>query len=271
MQGFAYVLLEIRGAMQKTIVNGIELAYARCGHGQPLVLLHGYPLDHHIWDAITPLLEDKFDLLIPDLRGFGESATVETPYTMDDYASDIAALLDSLRITKTAIAGHSMGGYVALAFARLFPDRVTGLGLIASQTLADSPERKEGRYKSAAEAAEQGIGGIVEAMTPKFTSDSNLQAFVRQVMQRQTPQACIGALKAMAERPDSTSVLASLTCPIVLVHGDADLLIPVERAREAKEAAPHALLVELPGAGHLPMLEAKEQTAQTLAALYTGA
>jgi pimeloyl-ACP methyl ester carboxylesterase len=257
--------------MQKTIVNGLELAYARRGRGQPLVLLHGYPLDHHIWDEMTPLLEDKFDLLLPDLRGFGESATVDTPYTMEDYAADIAALLDTLGIGKTAIAGHSMGGYVALAFARLFPDRVTGLGLIASQTLADSPERKEGRYKSAAEAAEKGIGVIVEAMTTKFTNDPTLQAFARQVMQRQTPQACIGALKAMAERPDSTSVLASLTCPIVLVHGNADVLIPIERAREAKEAAPHALLVELPGAGHLPMLEAKEETARALSALHRAA
>lgn len=257
--------------MQTIHINGIELAYARRGTGSPLVLLHGYPLDHHIWDDIVPLLEDKFDLLLPDLRGFGESTTIDTPYTMDDYAADIAALLDFLGMGKIAIAGHSMGGYVALAFARLFPDRLTGLGLIASQTLADSPDRKEGRYKSAAEAAEKGIGGIVEAMTPKFTSDPNLQVFARRVMERQTPQACIGALKAMAERPDSTSTLASLTCPIVIIHGDADVLIPIERAREAKDAAPHALLVELPGVGHLPMLEAKEETARALSTLHKGA
>lgn len=255
--------------MQKVRVNGIELAYVRRGHGQPLVLLHGYPLDHHIWDEIAPLLEDKFDLLLPDLRGFGDSTSVDTPPTMDTYASDIAALLDSLGIEKTALAGHSMGGYVALAFARLFPDRLTGLGLIASQTLEDSPDRKEGRYKSAAEAAEKGTAGIVEAMTPKFTSSPTLQAFARQIMERQTPQACIGALKAMAERPDSTSLLASLTCPLVIIHGDADVLIPIERAREAKAAAPHALLVELAGVGHLPMLEAKEETARALSALHT--
>jgi pimeloyl-ACP methyl ester carboxylesterase len=253
--------------MEKVKINGIELAYIRRGKGTPLVLLHGYPLDHHIWDAVVPLLENKFDLILPDLRGFGESTTVDTPYTMDDFASDIAGLLDFLGIQKAAIAGHSMGGYVALAFARLFPDRVAGLGLVASQTLADPPDRKEGRYKSAAEVAEKGIGGVVDAMTPKFTNDPALQAFAREVMERQNPLAYIGALKAMAERQDSTPLLASMTYPVVLVHGDADALIPVERAREVKDAVPHAVLAGLPGAGHLPMLEAAEETARALSAL----
>lgn len=253
--------------MEKVKINGIELAYTRRGKGTPLVLLHGYPLDHRIWDEVAPLLDDKFDLILPDLRGFGNSTTVDTPYTMDDFASDIAGLLDSLGIQKTAVAGHSMGGYVALAFARLFPDRVAGLGLIASQTLADPPDRKEGRYKSAAEVTEKGIGGVVDAMTPKFTNDPALQAYARKVMEGQNPQAYIGALKAMAERQDATPLLASMTYPVVLVHGDADALIPIERAREVKDAVPHALLAELPGVGHLPMLEATEETARALSAL----
>ncbi len=123
--------------MEKVNVNGIHLAYDRRGKGTPLVLLHGYPLDHHLWDESLPLLEDTFDVILPDLRGFGESSTVDSSYTMDDYASDIAGLLDQLGIQKTAIAGHSMGGYVALAFARLYPERVSGLGLVSSQVLAD--------------------------------------------------------------------------------------------------------------------------------------
>lgn len=253
--------------MEKVNFNGIELAYVRRGRGTPLVLLHGYPLDHRIWDEITPLLEGKFDLIPPDLRGFGGSTTVDTPYTMDDFASDIAGLLDSLGIQKAAVAGHSMGGYVALAFARLFPDRVAGLGLIASQALADPPDRKEGRYKSAAEVAEKGIGGVVDTMTPKFTNDPALQAFARKVMQEQAPPAYIGALKAMAERPDSTPLLASMTYPVVLVHGEADVLIPFERAREVKDTLPHALLAGLSSVGHLPMLEAKEATARALSTL----
>src|SRR5215211_1349218 len=179
--------------METLTVNNIRLAYERRGTGTPLVLLHGYPLDHHLWDEVAPLLVDAFELILPDLRGFGESSTVDSFYTMEDIASDIAALLDHLEIQKAAIAGHSMGGYVALAFARLFPERVSGLGLVSSQVLADAPDRKEGRYKSAADVSENGIGSVVATMTPKFTADEELQSYARASMERQQPAAYIGA------------------------------------------------------------------------------
>lgn len=250
--------------METVTVNGIKLAYERRGQGTPLVLLHGFPLDHHLWDEVVPLLEDTFDMVIPDLRGFGESTTVESSYTMDDYAADIAGLLDRLGIQKAAIVGHSMGGYVVLAFARLYPERVSGLGLVSSQVLADAPERKEGRYKSAADVSENGIGSVVETMTPKFTADERLQSYARASMERQSPAAYIGALKAMAERADSTPLLSSFNFPVVVIHGDADALIAIDRAREVKAAVPHAHVVEIGGAGHMPMMEAKEQTAAAL-------
>jgi pimeloyl-ACP methyl ester carboxylesterase len=255
---------EKRRFMEKVNVNSIQLAYERRGKGTPLVLLHGFPLDHHLWDEMAPLLEDKFDVILPDLRGFGNSTMIDSAHSMDDYASDIASLLNRLNIQKAAIVGQSMGGYVALAFARLYPDRVSGLGLVSSQVLADAPERKEGRYKSAADVAANGIGGVVEAMTPKFTADERLQAYARASMERQQPAAYIGALRAMAERADSTPLLASLHFPVVLIHGDSDLLIPIDRAREVKAALPQAHLVEIPGAGHMPMMEAKEKTAEAL-------
>jgi len=250
--------------MEKININGIELAYARHGKGTPLVLLHGYPLDHHLWGDVVPLLKDTFDLIIPDLRGFGGSTTIDTPYTMDDFASDVAGLLDQLVIQTTAIAGHSMGGYVALAFARLYPERVSAFALVSSQVLADPPDRKEGRYKSAADVAEKGIGGVVETMTPKFTSDPQWQAFARKTMEAQQPAAYIGALKAMAERADATLLLSTMKYPVVLIHGDADALIPIERAREVKAAIPESHLVEISGAGHMPMCEASAETAQAL-------
>jgi 3-oxoadipate enol-lactonase len=250
--------------MEKINVNGIQIAYDRRGDGPPLVLLHGYPLDHHLWDEVVPLLADTFDVILPDLRGFGESTTFDSPYTMDDYASDVADLLDQLEIQKTAIVGHSMGGYVALAFARLYPERVRGLGLVSSQVLADPPDRKEGRYKSAADVAENGIGGVVATMTPKFTSNEKLQTFARESMEGQQPAAYIGALRAMAERSDSTPLLSSFNFPVVIIHGDSDSLIPVDRAREVKAALPQAHFVEISGVGHMPMMEAKEKTAEAL-------
>lgn len=250
--------------MEKIKINGIELAFARHGKGSPLVLLHGYPLDHYLWDEVAPLLKDTFDLIIPDLRGFGDSTTIDTPYTMDDFAADIAGLLDQLDIQKTAIAGHSMGGYVALAYARLYPERVSGLALVSSQVLADPPDRKEGRYKSAADVAQQGISGVVETMTPKFTSNPHWQAFARKNMETQQPAAYIGALQAMAERVDATPLLSAMKYPVVVVHGAADQLIPIERAREVKAALPESHLVEIKDVGHMPMCEAPDETAQAL-------
>ena len=128
--------------MEKVNVNGIQLAYARKGTGKPLVLIHGYPLDHTIWNEVAPLLESDFDIILPDLRGFGGSDVVESQYKISDMAADIAGLMDALGIEKAAIAGHSMGGYISLAFARAYPSRVAGLGLIASQALADARQTK---------------------------------------------------------------------------------------------------------------------------------
>src|SRR5262249_9799015 len=128
--------------MQRVHINDIDIAYTRHGAGTPLLLLHGYPLDGSIWSEIVPLLQERFDLIIRDLRGFGESGTGAGSTSMDDYAADVAGLLERLNLEKAAMAGHSMGGYVALAFARLYPERVSSLGLVSSQAAADTPERK---------------------------------------------------------------------------------------------------------------------------------
>ena len=250
--------------MQKINVNGIEFAYTRHGSGSPMLLLHGYPLDGSIWSEVVPLLVDRFELIIPDLRGFGESTTVNTPYTMETFASDVLGLLDHLGFEKTALVGHSMGGYIALAFAKNYPDRLSSLGLVSSQALADAPERKQGRYDMAAQVSEKGVGVVVEAMTSKFTSDPRVQAVAQSVMEQQKPDGIIGALKAMAERDDLSARLSDFKFPLGLVHGDQDALIPVDRAREIKAAVPRAHLAELKGVGHLPMLEAVEETAKAL-------
>jgi len=250
--------------MNFATANGIRIAYGRRGDGMPLVLLHGYPLDHTIWDDVAPLLAGSFDLILPDLRGFGQSEAVDAVYAMADMAADVAALLDYLKVEKAVIAGHSMGGYVALAFTRAYPQRALGLGLVSSQALADTPERKEGRYATAAQIAEKGVAVVAEAMPAKLSPDAGVQVRVRDLIEKQNPAGLIGALKAMAERPDSTPLLSGFKLPLVGVHGLADELIPVERAREAKVLVPHARLVELPGVGHMPMMEVPEEVAEAL-------
>jgi tRNA nucleotidyltransferase/poly(A) polymerase/pimeloyl-ACP methyl ester carboxylesterase len=250
--------------MKKINVNGIELAYVRRGAGKPMLLVHGFPLDHSIWDAVAAELEGDFDLIIPDLRGFGQSAIVEGTYQMSDLADDLAALLTDLKIEQTSIVGHSMGGYVALAFAKKYPERVSGLALVASQAGADEPGHKEGRYKTAQAVSEKGVGVVVEAMTTKLSSDAGVQNILRATMEKQNPAAVSAALKAMAEREDMKAVLPSFIFPIVLSHGDADALIPIDRAREIKELVGDAVLIGLPGAGHMPMMEFPQETADTL-------
>ena len=250
--------------MGKVSVNGVQIAYIRKGSGKPLALVHGYPLDHTIWDEIVPLLANDFDVILPDLRGFGESDVLEEQYKITDMAADIAGLLDQIGIEKTAIAGHSMGGYVSLAFARAYPERVLGLGLVASQAPADPPARVQGRYDAAAEIMKTGVQLVAESMPAKLTPDERVQAFVRSLIAAQHPAGLAGALKAMAERDDSTSILSGFQFPVVLVHGSADELIPVQRAHDIKTAIPHATLMELSGIGHMPMMENPEATAAAL-------
>ncbi len=245
-------------------ISGIEFAYERRGRGTPLVLIHGYPLDHSIWFPVVPLLENDFDIIMPDLRGFGESGTQGKSPTMTDMAGDFSTLLDSLKIKKAAVVGHSMGGYVALAFARSFPERLLSLGLVASQAAADAPEKKVGRYQEAEHILSHGVGDIAEDMSFKFTDSPKLQVELKALMSRQNPQGLEGALHAMAERQDLVLLLAQMEIPVVLVHGLNDKLIPVERARQIKKTLRNGFLIEIEGVGHLPMMEAPQVTADAI-------
>ena len=253
--------------MEALQINGIQQAHTRFGQGTPMVLIHGYPFDHTIWYDMVPFLENDFELLLPDLRGFGLSGVVESPYTIADMASDIVGLLDHLDIEKAYVAGHSMGGYIALAFAQQYPKRVLGLGLVSTRAIADTPEQKQGRYAAAEEVLRSGVQPVAESMPAKLTPDERVQAFVRSLIAAQRPAGLVGALKAMAERDDSTAVMSSFKFPVAVIHGDADDLIPVQRAQEIKAAIPHATLMELSGVGHMPMMENPQATATALKSL----
>ncbi len=250
--------------MEKLNIDGIHIAFERRGKGAPLVLIHGYPLDHSIWDEVASSLEGEFDLIVPDLRGFGESDVMEADDSIIDYATDIAGLLTRLKIKKAYLVGHSMGGYVALAFAREFPDRLSGLGMVSTQTLADTPERRQSRLATANQVLKEGIGIVAESMTLKISAEKRIQDLVNALILRQRPLGIFSALNAMAERSDSTELFATFKFPAVIVHGDSDALIPAERGREMKAALPSAHYVELPGAGHLPMMEAPQAVADAL-------
>ena len=251
--------------MHELTVNGVQIAFERQQGTStpPLVLIHGFPLDHSSWDALLPHLEGA-DVLLPDLRGCGGSAVVDGAYTIADMAEDVIALLDALKIEKAAIVGHSMGGYVALEIARKVPERVSGLGLVSTQALPDTPERKAGRYATAEKVGDQGSSVVAESMAPKLSADPQHTPAIHALILRQPAAGVMGALAAMAERVDSTDLLPTFKFPVVIVHGLADVLIPVERSREMKALIPQASLTEIPDVGHMPMLDAPVETAKAL-------
>jgi 3-oxoadipate enol-lactonase len=245
-----------------------QLAYIRTGSGVPLVFLHGYPLDRTIWDTVTTMLEADFDVLAPDLRGFGASPVFPPTYALTDMAGDVLVLLNKLKLDSVVLAGHSMGGYVALALARAYPERVAGLALIASQAIADTPEKRQARYDTANLVAEQGVAAIAQAMPARLTPDERLHPRLKALISAQHADGVTGALLAMAERPDSTPLLGQFSFPTLILHGEQDALIPLEQARATHAAAPNSRLVSLPEAGHMPMLECARETAQALRAMF---
>jgi 3-oxoadipate enol-lactonase len=250
--------------MQKIIVNNISINYVHIGHGKPLVLLHGFPLDHRIWDDLVPLLESDFELIIPDLRGFGHSEVVKPPFSISEMAADVTGLLNELGIDKAIIAGHSMGGYISLAFARSNPDKLLGLGIISSQVLADTQEKKKSRYLEIEQINERGVEILAKAMPDKLSASPRLTEYLGKIISDQPAVGVAGALGAIAERPDQSFLLGTFNKPFLILHGSEDALIPVQRSIDLNHVTPKSSLVILPDTGHMPMLEKPDDTAGAL-------
>ncbi|NPV76620.1 MAG: alpha/beta hydrolase [Anaerolineae bacterium] len=246
----------------------ISLHYSVIGSGMPMVFLHGFPLDHTIWYSVVDILNSSdLQIILPDLRGHGLSPAPEGVYTMDLMANDILNLLDELGIQKAILVGHSMGGYVSLAFSRRYPDRLAGLALIATQALADSPEKRQSRLDTANAVLERGSKVICETMPSKLTDKEEIMEKIVSTICRTPPEGIVGALKGMAERPDLTTYLPSIDVPAVVVAGVKDTIIHPENAQLMSRRLGNAWLVKIQQAGHMPMLEAPEQVAVSLTQL----
>jgi 3-oxoadipate enol-lactonase len=245
----------------------VSLAYEEHGQGTPMVLVHGFPLQRAIWYPLLPLLAGQARLVLPDLRGHGQSPVTEGVYSMRTLADDLLALLDLLNIEKAILVGHSMGGYACLAFAHAYPHRLAGLALVASQAAADSTERRQARLLLAREIARKGAGPLAVKMPASLTKRPELAEPLRAMILQTAPKGMIGALKGMAERPDATDWLASITVPAVVIAGDQDALIPPERGALMAQLLGRAGLVEIPAAGHMPMMEEPQAVAQALGEL----
>jgi len=234
----------------------LEIAYREQGQGEPIILLHGFGLNYHIWDPIVEAFQEKARFITPDLRGHGQSEVTEGTYSMDSLAADLAAFMDALGIQRASVGGHSLGGYVALAFAAAYPERLSGLALITTNARPDSPEKRQSRYELAQAVRLQGAAALATSMGPRLSKHKTLIDALSLMISLTHPQGVIGAALGMAERPDRMDTLQTLTCPILVVAGEEDMITPLPASQEMAEANPQAKLLLLPGAGHMPMLEA---------------
>ncbi len=242
----------------------VILHYEEVGQGTPLVLIHGFPLDHTIWQPVVDRLKSEVRLIQVDLRGYGQSPVTDGVYSMRLLAEDIYALVESLQLPPAVIVGHSMGGYVSLAYAQAYPAAVAGLALLGSQAGADPLERRQARLNTADDVARKGSRVVADGAAPKMAADPALTEPLRQLMRKADPKAVIGSLRGMADRPDMTEWLGSFEKPVVCVHGLDDAMIPPERSRMMVQLLVRAWLVELPGVGHMPMMEAPDAVAGAL-------
>jgi 3-oxoadipate enol-lactonase len=245
-------------------INGINLAYTDQGKGQPVVLLHAFPQNRTMWAPQVEVPSKTHRVIAPDFRGFGESDAPQGPYSLEQYADDVAGLLDYLAIQQAVFAGLSMGGYTAFAFYRKYRDRVKGLVLADTRAGADDEQGKAGRLAMAKMAQEKGAGAVADVMLPKLLSPVALQArpdLVRDVRGRieRTPVAGIaGAQLAMAARADSVPLLTQIACPTLVITGELDGPTPPSEGKLMADAIPGARLEIIPQAGHLSNLEQPE-------------
>jgi 3-oxoadipate enol-lactonase len=225
----------------------------------PLVLIHGFPLDRTVWTAQAKGLGGVARVIAPDLRGFGGATLPGGPVSMDTYAADVAASLDALGVDRAVVGGVSMGGYVAFAFRRLFPDRVRALVLVDTRPGPDSADGRKARDDMAALARSAGAGAVAAKMLPKMVGSGAAPGYgqsLSDLMSRQPVAGIVAALGAMRDRVDSTPDLARIAVPTLVVSGAEDALVPPSEAEAMAKAIRGARLALFPGAGHLPNFEA---------------
>ncbi len=231
------------------------------GKGIPLLLIHGFPHDHTLWEPQLAGLSDVARVIAPDLRGFGLNPDVPDTMTMEDHARDLKDLLDRLGIERAVIGGLSMGGYIALAFAELFPQALLGLMLCNTRSAADGEQAREGREATARKALDEGVAVIAEGMLPKMISPKSAQThpdlsmFVENMMARQHAEGVAASARGMALRPDRTAILTNVKAPTLVITGSADTLIPPSESEAMAEKIPGSELVVIPDVAHLSNLE----------------
>ena len=240
----------------------VDLHHTEAGHGIPLVLLHAFPLSSAMWEAQRAELAEVCRVITPDQRGFGRSPLGDDPPSLEYAADDLAALLDRLGLHRVVVGGLSMGGYVAMAFAARYPDRVAALVLADTKATADTDEARHRRERLADRVLEPGgiadvFTDLVPALIGRTTAERRPEVVqrLRDIVGDAPVESIAWASRAMAARPDSLGVLAKTSVPALVVVGDEDGLTPVADAEAMAEVLPDVQMARLMAAGHVSALE----------------
>ncbi|HEV7827177.1 MAG TPA: alpha/beta hydrolase [Mycobacteriales bacterium] len=243
----------------------VHVHHADAGQGLPLVLLHGFPLSSAMWEPQRRALAAVCRVITPDQRGFGRSPLGDDPPSLEYAADDLAVLLDRLGLDRVVLGGLSMGGYVAMRFSARYPDRVAGLVLADTKATADPPEVRDRREQVARRMLEPGgAEAVATELVPGIvghTTREQRPEVLRHLgyLVRAAPAESIAwGSRAMAARPDSLDVLATMSVPALVVVGEEDEFTPASDAEAMVDVLPDARLVTIPRAGHMSSLEEPE-------------
>ena len=245
--------------------SGVAISYRDLGEGEPLVLLHAFPLNGRMFESQMTAFSGSYRVVAPDYPGFGRSPRTPAQPDVHYYAEGVRGLLDRLHLERVILGGVSMGGYVAFECMRLFPERVFALVLANTRPEPDTEEMRETRNEMALRVAGEGVGVLVELQMERLLAPDTLRENeevverVRAMILENSPDGAVAALGAMRERPDSTPLLGEIDVPTLVVGGEEDGISTPEVMGAMAAKIPGARHVTIPGAGHLSSLEAPEQ------------
>lgn len=249
---------------QKIKSGDAEIAYWVMGGGAPVVLLHPFPVNHEFWLPVAGALAARFRIILPDLRGHGDSKVGEGPATMAKHALDISRVMDDAEVGRAALVGVSIGGYALFEFWRRFRGRVAALGLFNTKAPADSAESRAGRLQAANDVLERGTEPFFESMIPRLLGKStrearpDLAAGALGMMRKMSAEDVALVQRGMAERPDSVDTLKTINVPALLITGEEDILTGVNEAELMRQHIAGSQMRVIPKAGHYSAWERPE-------------
>lgn len=258
----------------KAHINGIDFHYEVHGAGQAVLFVHGFPLSHRLWTPMVERLSDVYTLIMPDLRGMGQTEATET-CTMAMFADDLKALLDHVGVTEpVVVVGMSMGGYIAFEFFRRHRQCVRALVLADTRCQADPPEIVQVRVKTAARVLAEGSKVVADGMIDLLFAPGapeTLRKEWHEIMVASSPVGVAAALDAMAKRVDSTATLPQIDVPTLVVVGENDAITPPRDAEFMHAAIPNARLEIIPEVGHMSPVENPQRFADAVRRVLTDA